>query len=189
LTEENPPHAGADDESLRRLNSLAGDEARAALLACCGSEAWARLVSERRPFADERELFAAADRAWWGLGREDWLEAFRSHPRIGERKAERETGASAHGWAEDEQSATRTAARETLDELGELNRAYEERFGHIYIVCATGKSSAEMLELLRRRLANQSETELCVAAEEQRRITRLRLKKLLAQLGPAQQSS
>ncbi len=167
------------DEALRQLNSLPPEEAQAELLKCCGTTRWAREMAEERPFADERALLETADRVWLGLSREDWLEAFRSHPKIGERRAARETGEGARRWSEEEQKGTRDAGREVLDELAAANREYEEKFGHIFIVCATGKGAAEMLALLRRRLGSDPETELRVAAEEQRRITQLRLKKSL----------
>ncbi|HEU4594376.1 MAG TPA: 2-oxo-4-hydroxy-4-carboxy-5-ureidoimidazoline decarboxylase [Pyrinomonadaceae bacterium] len=167
------------DEALRHLNSLAPEEVQAELLKCCGSTRWAREMAGRRPFADERALLEAADRVWLGLSHEDWLEAFRSHPKIGERKAARETGAEARRWSAEEQRGTSEAAPDVLAELAEANREYERKFGYIFIVCATGKSAAEMLSLLRQRLRNDPETELRVAAEEQRRITRLRLEKLL----------
>ena len=168
-------HAGVE-----RLNALAGDEAFARLLACCGSTRWAQSMVVRRPFTDERQLVEAAERIWWGLSGDDWLEAFRSHPRIGEKTPARATGEGARRWSEEEQADAASAASATLDALASANRAYEERFGHIFIVCATGKSSEEMLETLRRRLSNDPGTELCVAAEQQRRITLLRLRKLLA---------
>ncbi len=136
-------------------------------------------MCEQRPFHDSRELTETADRVWLSLPREDWLEAFRAHPKIGGRRAERETGEEARRWAEEEQKGTRDAARDVLEELAEANREYEQKFGHIFIVCATGKSAAEMLALLRQRLGNDHEAELHVAAEEQRRITQLRLKKSL----------
>ena len=169
------PEAGG----LPRLNALSKEEATAELLRCCGSTNWVRLVAASRPFHDERELFEATDRVWWSLNRVDWLEAFSSHPKIGEQKAEADTGPEAERWAQEEQSETRTAAPETLAALAEENRAYEGKFGFIYIVCATGRSADQMLALVKRRLGNDAETELCVAAEEQRRITQLRLRKLL----------
>lgn len=168
-------------DALQRLNALPRAEAAAELLGCCGSTRWAWEVSEQRPFRDPEELYEKADRVWSRLDREDWLEAFRSHPKIGERKAARETGEEARRWSEQEQKGTSDTARETLDELAEANREYEQRFGHIFIVCATGKSAGEMLEILRGRLGNGPEKELRVAAEEQRKITRLRLQKLLSE--------
>ncbi len=164
---------------LERLNSLPPPDAEAELLKCCGSTRWASLVAARRPFRDASELFVTADAAWWSLGPEDWLEAFRSHPKIGEKKPARETGRGAQRWSEEEQSDAHSAASDTLDALSSANRAYEERFGHIFIVCATGKTAVEMLALLHARLPNDARVELSNAAEEQRRITRLRLEKLL----------
>ncbi|MGH9900257.1 MAG: 2-oxo-4-hydroxy-4-carboxy-5-ureidoimidazoline decarboxylase [Pyrinomonadaceae bacterium] len=164
---------------IEQLNSLPHEEATAELRKCCGSANWARQMSGRRPFNNVRELFEAADRVWWGLDRQDWLEAFRSHPRIGEREAEQSVSPEARRWSEEEQRETEGATRETLLALAEADRAYRDKFGYIFIICATGKSAVEMLSRLKRRLDNDPETELCVAAEEQRRITRLRLQKLL----------
>ena len=163
--------------TLDHLDALPAAEAE--LLACCGSRRWAREMAARRPFGDVGALLAAADEVWWSLAPDDWHEAFRAHPRIGERKAEKETGEQSRSWSEGEQSRARDADAETLDALAEANREYEERFGHIFIVCATGKTVAEMLALLRARLSNDAATELRNAAEEQRKITRLRLEKLL----------
>ncbi|HEV2765391.1 MAG TPA: 2-oxo-4-hydroxy-4-carboxy-5-ureidoimidazoline decarboxylase [Pyrinomonadaceae bacterium] len=164
---------------LQEFNRLPREDASDRLLKCCGSTRWAEGVAGARPFESFEALLETADRVWWSLGREDWLEAFRSHPKIGERRAERETGEGATRWSEQEQSGTRGASAEVMSELAEANREYEERFGHIFIVCATGKSADEMLSLLRARLPNDADTELRVAAEEQRRITHLRLEKSL----------
>jgi OHCU decarboxylase len=155
------------------------EEARAALLACCGSTRWAAEVSALRPFWDTGQLLNIAGRVWRELGAEDWLEAFRAHPKIGESKAAADTGEEARRWAEGEQARARDAAAETLAALAEANREYEERFGFIFIVCATGRSADEMLADLRARSGNDPETELRVAAAEQWRITELRLKKFL----------
>ncbi len=162
-----------------KLNRLGADEARAALLACCGSTRWANEVAALRPFWDVGQLLRIGRRVWFELKGEDWLEAFRAHPRIGESKAERATGEEARRWSEGEQSGARDASAETLDELARANREYEGRFGFIYIVCATGRTAEEMLALLRERLGHDREAELRVAAEEQWRITELRLKKFL----------
>lgn len=166
-------------EGLARLNALDPAEAEKELLKCCGSNAWARKVAARRPFGETRELLTAADEIWWSLDADDWLEAFAAHPKIGGREAARKQEAQASAWSEQEQSGARDAEQATLDELAEANRAYEEKFGHIFIVCATGKTAAEMLSLLRARLPNDAATELRNAAEEQRKITKLRLEKLL----------
>lgn len=158
-------------DALDRLNGLPSGDAVTELLRCCGSRAWARQMAASRPFRDLAALRDAADRIGSRLGREDWLEAFAVHPRIGEKGSR---------WSEAEQAGARSADRETLAALVEANRRYESRFDHIFIVCATGKSAAEMLDLLRARLDNDPETELRIAAEEQRKITNLRLEKLLA---------
>jgi OHCU decarboxylase len=165
---------------LERLNALPAPTAQAELRACCGSARWAAGVAMRRPFADEDELFAAADEVWWGLDADDWHEAFRAHPRIGEMKAEAGRTEREAAWSEGEQAGVRGAGNDVAAALAEGNRAYEARFGHIYLVCATGKSAGEMLEILRARLGNDAETELRAAAGEQAKITRLRLEKLLA---------
>jgi OHCU decarboxylase len=157
------------------LNALPPAEAEAAFLACCGSRVWAQRMTDGRPYADTAELLETADRVWWSLEPADWQEAFAAHPRIGERKARGE--GQFHRWSEQEQAGAASAEMAILRELAEANRIYDERFGHIFIVCATGKSAAEMLSLLRSRLDNDADTELRVAAEEQRKITRLRLLK------------
>lgn len=168
-------------ESFERLNSLSPEEAESELLKCCGSTIWARRMCEERPFHDLEELLAKADAEWWSLEEEDWLEAFSRHPKIGEKKSERIQATEAQSWSEEEQAGTRSADEETRRELGLLNQEYAEKFGFIYIVCATGKSADEMLSLLKERLQNDGEREIRAAAEEQRRITHLRLKKLLEQ--------
>jgi len=155
---------------LARLNGLGADVAAAELLACCGSTAWARALSASRPFADEEALFDTAERIWWGLTPEEWRQAFAAHPRIGERGT---------GWSEAEQAGARAAAAPVLVELAAANRAYEARFGHVFLICATGKSAGEMLAALRARMGNAPEEELRVAAGEQAKITRLRLRRLL----------
>jgi OHCU decarboxylase len=163
------------------LNALSPEEAEAEFLKCCGSKSWAsRMVSER-PFEDLDSTLARADAIWWSLDAVAWLEAFRSHPKIGEKKAEQAQSAEAKAWSEQEQSGTRESASETMANLAQGNREYAERFGYIFIVCATGKSAEEMLEILRGRLDNAPEDELKVAAEEQRKITQLRLRKLIGQ--------
>jgi OHCU decarboxylase len=136
-------------------------------------------MTDERPFATDDDVLNAADRIWWMLGEEDWLEAFRAHPKIGEKKAAAAQTKTAQAWSAEEQSRTQTASAEVMGELAERNREYEKRFGFIFIVCATGKSAEEMLTLLEQRLTNKPAAELRVAAEEQRKITQLRLKKLL----------
>ena len=164
---------------LARLNALPASAAEAELLACCGAREWARRMVDLRPFRTEPILLDAADEVWWALDREDWLEAFRSHPRIGEKKAEAGQTRREQGWSRGEQAGMDTAEDATRRALADGNRAYEARFGHIYLVCATGRSADELLAILQSRLQNPPEREILAAAEEQAKITRLRLKKLL----------
>jgi OHCU decarboxylase len=134
---------------------------------------------KHRPFPTEETLIAAANDIWWSLDRGDWLEAFRSHPKIGEQKAAGKVSAQSQQWSGQEQSGVATASHETVSTLAALNEAYEQKFGFIFIICATGKTSEEMLTALRERLQNDREAELPIAAAEQNKITELRLKKLL----------
>ena len=151
------------------------------LLKCCGSKNWARQLAAQRPFVDVHDLAKKLADVWWSLEPQDWLEAFRSHPRIGEKKAAQQTSTQAQEWSEQEQSVARQSEEQTAQELARLNREYEERFGYIFIVCATGKSAEEMLAILRERLGNGPEQELRIAATEQAKITELRINKLLSQ--------
>jgi len=168
-------------QGLEALNALAPEEALLELLNCCGSARWAERLAALRPFKGMVDLLESADIVWWDLDSGDWLEAFSRHPKIGERKAARDQTPEASSWSEQEQAVARDAAQSELAELARLNRTYEERFGFIFIVCATGRTTEEMLALLRERLRNSLESELRIAAEEQRRITHLRLRKLLEQ--------
>lgn len=165
--------------NLDRLNQLPADEAHRALSACCGATRWVEGMVNRRPFRDLADLFESAEAIWAALTPEDWREAFTHHPRIGDLDALRKRFGGKQGWAGSEQSGALAASEELLSALSEGNRVYEERFGHIFIVCATGKTAAEMLMLLEERLLNDPATELSVAASEQARITRLRLEKLV----------
>ena len=156
-------------------------EARAnALLAeCCGSSRWVSGMLARRPFGSRAAVLTAADEIWRSLDASDWREAFSHHPRIGERVSAKPRSELGSAWAAGEQSAVGRAGDDVLSALATANREYEQRFGFIYIVFATGKSAEEMLLLGRARLRNDPEVELRIAAEEQRKITRLRLEKLL----------
>ncbi len=138
-------------------------------------------MTEARPFANETQLFDKASETWWSLSEEDWLEAFRAHPKIGEKKAAAAQSEQAQEWSSQEQAGVASASANVVAKLAERNREYENRFGFIFIVCATGKSSEEMLEILNARLPNDVSTEIRVAADEQSKITRLRLEKLLNQ--------
>ncbi|AUX24790.1 bifunctional allantoicase/OHCU decarboxylase [Sorangium cellulosum] len=174
--------SGAAEQRLRLLNALTAPEAEAELRVACGASAWASQMAEARPFRDEEHLRATAEQVFARLGPEDWLEAFRAHPRIGEaRPADVAAGKSAlaRRFSSQEQAGTSAADQETREALARDNRAYDEKFGHIFIVCATGKSAGEMLQILRERLEHTPEEELAIAAEEQRKITAIRLKKML----------
>ena len=162
---------------LARLNQAPRDAAMAQLLACCGSTQWAQCMTAARPFADTDALLQQAADIWGRLAASDWLEAFAAHPKIGERK----TGQPAQSarWSNAEQSGMNTASDALRDDLAEANRLYETKFGYLFIVCATGKSAAEMLTLCRERLANEATVELHSAAQEQHKITGIRLRKLL----------
>lgn len=164
---------------LEQLNSLSADEAEVQFRKCCGSTAWASNTAAERPFATLSELITKADDIWWSLKPHDWLEAFRCHPKIGEKKAADQISLEAQKWSEQEQAGVGNVTQATTQALTELNQEYEEKFGYICIVCATGKSSAEMLASLRERLKNDPDTELRTAAGEQAKITQLRLKKLI----------
>jgi OHCU decarboxylase len=167
------------EQGVERLNSLTHDEAEAELLKCCGSTAWACGMAARRPFRDAGELLRAADEVWTNLEGDDRLEAFSRHPQIGEGKSATEQTRKEQSWSEQEQSGVGAADASARAELAELNRVYAEKFGYIFIVCATGKSPEQILASLKSRLANDAATEIKNAAEEQRQITNLRLRKLL----------
>lgn len=162
---------------LARWNALPEMEAEEEIVPCCGSQQWARELARLRPFGSSAELSAASDRVWWSLGHEDWEEAFRSHPRIGERKAPVAATNKSAAWSRQEQDGIQAQDAATLAELARRNEEYEARFGRVFLVCAAGKSAAEMLEILKWRLDNDSERELREAAEQQRQITQLRLRK------------
>ncbi|MGH9679330.1 MAG: 2-oxo-4-hydroxy-4-carboxy-5-ureidoimidazoline decarboxylase [Candidatus Acidiferrales bacterium] len=164
--------------TLAEFNALPPQAAEAALLDCCGSTRWTKRVAVRRPFDGTGALFAAADAVWREMGRDDILEAFSKHPQIGEKAA---SGSESHRrWSAGEQSSAQTAAEDVKTRLARGNRAYFEKFGYIFIVCATGKPAEEMLAILERRLQNEAARELPIAAEQQRLILRLRLEKLFA---------
>jgi allantoicase len=164
---------------LRELNAMDGPELRAHLADFCGAPAWIDRVASSRPFVSPQALLDAADTASARVDRDGWLEAFRHHPRIGERSAERSQSASAAHASSREQSGMDAAGAVERDALAQANREYEQKFGHVFIVSAEGKSAGEMLATLRARMNNDSGTELRMAADEQKKITRLRLARLL----------
>lgn len=163
---------------LDRLNGAPAAEARTALLSCCGSHVWARRMTDERPFLDVPALVAAADRIWDDLEPADRLEAFAAHPRIGER-ARAASSERAARWSSSEQAGVADVPFRVTQALAEANRRYEERFGYIFVICATGKSASDILEALASRLMNEPAREIDIAAAEQRRITAIRLAKLV----------
>ena len=167
------------NEVLARWNHSSATEAAEELLPCCGSPAWAERLAGRRPFPGASSLLTASDEVWLSLPPSDWLQVFHSHPRIGETSAKVPVPARSSAWSHQEQLQAAAAPDAAKQQLAEANRAYEQKFGYIFIVCATGKSAAEILEILRRRMHNDADTELREAAEQQRQITQLRLKKWL----------
>jgi OHCU decarboxylase len=179
---------GSIENVLARWNRLPIEEAVRAILPCCGSRAWAGGMVARRPVADEAALLAAANETWNKLAQSDWMEAFQSHPRIGESRPSSLEGQPAPvlasrdqtvGWSLQEQSNVADSDAAAKTALADANREYERRFNRIFIVCATGKSAPEILEILRRRLKNDAEPELYEAAEQQRQIMEIRLRKWL----------
>jgi OHCU decarboxylase len=162
-----------DEQRLRWFNDLPEAEAAGELLAVCHSRRWAERVAAGRPYAGVAALQKAADEVWTGLGEADWLEAFAAHPRIGER------GGASADWSKQEQAGVSDAEDEVRQALARGTAAYEERFGYVFLISAAGRSAAEILADLRARLDNDPSTELRVAAEEHRTITRLRIQRLM----------
>jgi OHCU decarboxylase len=164
--------------TLTIFNSLPEPAAITQLLSICGSTRWANQLAAARPFTNIESLYTAADQIWSTMQEPDWLEAIATHPRIGDRKPAHAL-AQSQKWSSQEQSQTQLAEASTLEALAEGNRTYEEKFGITYIVCATGKSAADMLAILNHRLSSTREAELRAAAAEQQKITRIRLEKWL----------
>lgn len=163
--------------TLETFNALSRADAQKQLLRACGASSWASAVTEQRPYATVEELLESARRAWLGMKRSDILEAFSHHPRIGaDIEMLRQKFSQTAELSEGEQAGVARASEETLEALRDGNLAYEARYGHIFIVCATGKSAEEMLGLLRARMDNSPERELQIAAAEQAKITELRLR-------------
>jgi OHCU decarboxylase len=165
---------------LKRWNLLPMQQAAEEILPCCGSTAWAGGMASQRPLADEASLLSASDEVWRNLTKTDWLEAFASHPRIGE-SGKASSPAKSSQWSTREQEKVAAGEDAVKRALADGNAEYERRFGRIFIVCATGKSGPEILEILRRRLANDEDAEIHEAAEQQRMITHIRLRKWLSE--------
>jgi 2-oxo-4-hydroxy-4-carboxy-5-ureidoimidazoline decarboxylase len=165
-------------EPWRRLDAADAPAARDLLRGCCGSTRWVERMVARRPFGDQPSLLRAARDEWFALAEADWREAFAHHPRIGGRDTlERRFAATRH-LSEREQQGVQDAGADVLTRLADLNHVYQQTFGFIFIVCASGRSAAGMLTLLEARLGNDSATEIRIAAGEQADITELRLNRL-----------
>jgi 2-oxo-4-hydroxy-4-carboxy-5-ureidoimidazoline decarboxylase len=182
-----------EDRIARLLNGVEASWASRELQRCCASWRWVEGMMRLRPFASDGEVFGSAERIWLALGPADWLEAFAAHPRIGEDPARlrarfgHDPTRGSASWSRAEQAGVSGAPEATLAALAAGNRDYAARFGFVFLVCATGKSAAEMLALLRARLPNDPAVELRIAAGEQLKITQLRLAKLAdehAQVSP-----
>jgi 2-oxo-4-hydroxy-4-carboxy-5-ureidoimidazoline decarboxylase len=165
--------------TLHELNILPKHQLRDELLKCCGSLAWANRMLPFIPADDMIELLEDAEEQWWQCSEDDWKEAFAHHPEIGDVESLAKKFASTAQWASGEQRGVSLASAQTIQALAESNRLYKEKFGYIFIVCATGKTAVEMLDILKSRLENSPEDEIKIAADEQNKITKLRIEKLL----------
>ena len=165
--------------SIADFNQFLPEKASTILAQCCTSERWIKQLVSSRPFPNQEALLQKADDIWWKLEEEDYLEAFRGHPKIGDMQSLKEKYSSTKALAANEQSSLAAASESVLIDLMQKNEEYEKKFGFIFIVCATGKSAEEMLSILLARLSNNREEELTNASEEQRKIYQLRLEKLL----------
>ena len=164
--------------SLEELNALPLEQAEARFRDCCAAEPWVQGMVKHRPYANADALLEQSRRQWPTLSEDDWLQAFEAHPKIGDVGSLRKKYASTKALASGEQSGARQAPEAILQRLKAGNDEYLKRFGFIFIVCATGKSAREMLELLEKRLPNTRDLEIDNAAREQAKITELRLEKL-----------
>ena len=162
---------------LAQINTMSSEVAREALLKCCGSTQWVNSMVQARPFESDNQLFEKSDALWFALPESEWLAAFAHHPRIGESQL-REKFASTADWSAGEQSGVASASEAVIQGLAEGNDAYFEKFGFVFLICATGKSATEMLEALRNRLPNHRQQELQNAAQEHSAITKIRLEKI-----------
>ena len=165
--------------TIKTLNGLDSSEAAAQFNLCCGATNWIKIMNQSRPFQNKNEVYQQAESIWLSLSSEDWLEAFTHHPKIGNINSLRKKFRNTKSISKNEQSGVNNATESTLKNLAESNQLYEDKFGFIFIVCATGKSSDEMLALIKMRLNNNAKIEMQNAAKEQNKITQLRLKTLL----------
>jgi 2-oxo-4-hydroxy-4-carboxy-5-ureidoimidazoline decarboxylase len=173
------PRPQSAQATLGAFNAAPADAAERDVLACCASTAFAKAIAEGRPYREPAALRAAIDTAFAALTWDDIVESMNAHPRIGERSADGGSLGSS-GWSAAEQSGAAAASDEVRRELAEGNLAYEKRFGHIFLICASGLSGREMLDRLQARLTNDQFTERAVVRQELLKITRLRMTKLLS---------
>ncbi|MGB3949083.1 MAG: 2-oxo-4-hydroxy-4-carboxy-5-ureidoimidazoline decarboxylase [Bacteroidia bacterium] len=166
--------------TIEELNTIDRNIAFDELFKCCGCTIWAQNLIDFRPYKNKEELLRLSDMIWTSCENEELLEAFSHHPKIGDLKSLEKKFGSTKEWASGEQAGVNVATIKVLEELAQANEAYENKFGYIFIVCATGKTADEMLDLLKIRLLNDDEKELRIAKEEQNKITHIRLEKLLA---------
>jgi 2-oxo-4-hydroxy-4-carboxy-5-ureidoimidazoline decarboxylase len=164
---------------LAHWNSLDAEAAAREILGCCGSQAWAAALAAKRPIPDVASLHEASDTVWRNLPEAAWQQAFDSHPRIGQQHPQTRATEESLRWSAQEQSTALSADAAATLALIDANRRYEHRFGRIFIICASGKTASEILTILESRLENDPETELHEAAEQQRQITQLRLRRWL----------
>jgi 2-oxo-4-hydroxy-4-carboxy-5-ureidoimidazoline decarboxylase len=165
--------------TLNEINQLAAPLAHQAFMQCCTSQLWVEKMVAGRPYRDQAALFAQASNSWQQLNEADYLAAFDGHPKIGDVSSLREKYRSTEQLAAGEQSGVNSAQMETLAQLKQQNGLYHEKYGFIFIVCATGKSAEQMLSLLQQRLVNDRAQEVVNAAAEQGKIFILRLQKML----------
>ena len=166
--------------TIDQLNRLSEVDAAAAFEQCCGAAQWVERMVYSRPYESLAEVIETSDTIWEECDVDDYEEAFTHHPKIGDVESLAKKFANTKAWAVGEQKGVESADRALIEKLAQGNTAYEEKFGYIFIVNATGKSAAEMLAMLETRLKNDPKDEIMIAAGEQNKITRLRLKKLLA---------
>ena len=165
--------------SIEKINMLNYEEVYKAFSDCCGSENWVNKMISSRPFKSKNETIEISDHIWNSISKNDWLEAFEHHPKIGDINSLKEKYSSARKLAESEQAGVKDSSIDTLSELAEYNADYLKKFGYIFIVCATGKSADDMLLIIKERINNDPETEIKIAMKEQSKITKLRLEKIL----------
>ena len=170
-----------ENMKLGDFNDLSKKEKINGLIKCCSSESWANQLVEQFPFRNKDQLIRTSDDIWFNECHIlDWLQAFQGHPKIGDVNSLKEKYANTKDWAGNEQSGMDRANEQVIRDLAKGNDDYENKFGYIFIVCASGKSAQEMLDILNSRLPNDAFTELKIAIGEQAKITNLRIQKLLS---------